>query len=97
MPIEYVAMMVPFAAISVGYLAVWTHHRRKMMDRRAAISAAQAKESAVHVEELRQRVQVLERIVTDSGFEVSQKIEDLRSAPLASTFKANGQPNAEQL
>jgi len=82
MPVEYIAMMVPFAGICAGiaiaYYAIWTNHRRKMMDKQIEISAIQATQNASNVGELEQRVQVLERIITDSGFDISLKIEDLR-------------------
>jgi hypothetical protein len=82
MPVEYIAMMVPFAGICAGiaiaYYAIWTNHRRKMMDKQIEISAVQATQNASSVGELEQRVQVLERIITDSGFDISLKIEDLR-------------------
>jgi len=84
MPIDYLAMMVPFAGIcagiSIAFFAIWTKHRRKMMDMQSKVSAGQATQNASNIQELAQRVQILERIVTDSGFDVSQKIEDLRDA-----------------
>lgn len=82
MPIDYLAMMVPFAGIAAGiaiaFFGIWTKHRRKLMTMQVEISAVQATQNASNVRELEQRVKVLERIVTDSGFDVSQKIEDLR-------------------
>jgi len=44
-------------------------------------TAEKAAQYAAHTERLEQRVRVLERIVTDKGFDVSQQIEDLRDAP----------------
>ena len=85
MPIEYVAMMVPFAGISIAYFSIWTKHRRKMMDKKAAISSAQADQNAVTIREMQARIQVLETIVTDSGFDLAHKIEDLRAT-------SNGSP-----
>jgi ABC-type lipoprotein release transport system permease subunit len=43
-------------------------------------TAEKAAQYAAHTERLEQRVRVLERIVTDKGFDVSMQIEDLRGA-----------------
>lgn len=90
MPIDYIAMMIPFAGIcagiSISFFAIWTKHRRKMIDMQSKISAGQATQNASSIRALQQRVQVLEKIVTDSGFAVSQKIEDLRVCHPARSF-----------
>jgi len=78
MPIEYIALMIPFAGIGIAFFAIWTNHQQKMMDKQAAISAEKAAQYAVGNNQLEQRVRVLERIVTDKGFDVSMQIEDLR-------------------
>jgi hypothetical protein len=31
MPIEYLGIMIPFAGMGLGFFAVWTHHRQKMV------------------------------------------------------------------
>ncbi len=81
MPIEYIALMIPFAGMAIGGFAIWTNHQQKMMDKQAMISAEKAAQYAAGNSELEQRVRVLERIVTDKGFDVSMQIEDLRDAP----------------
>lgn len=81
MPIEYIALMIPFAGIAVGVFAIWTDHQRKMLDKQSKISAEKAAQYAANGEKLEQRVRVLERIITDRGFDVSQQIDDLRDAP----------------
>lgn len=81
MPIEYIALMIPFAGIGLAVFAIWTDHRHKMMDKQSSISAEKAAQYAVRNEQLEQRVRVLERIVTDKGMDISQQIEDLRDAP----------------
>lgn len=80
MPIEYIALMIPFAGIAVGVFAIWTDHQRKILDKQAEISAEKAAQYAANGEKLEQRVRVLERIITDRGFDVSQQIEDLRES-----------------
>lgn len=42
-------------------------------------TAEKAAQYAAHSEKLEQRVRVLERIITDKGFDVSMQIEDLRN------------------
>lgn len=81
MPIEYIALMIPFAGIGIAFFAIWTSHQQKMMDKQARISAEKAAQYAAGKSELEQRVRVLERIVTDKGFDVSMQIEDLRDGP----------------
>jgi len=80
MLIEYIALMIPFAGLAIGGFAIWTNHQQKMMDKQAVISAEKAAQYAVGNRELEQRVRVLERIITDKGFDVSMQIEDLRDA-----------------
>ena len=92
MPIEYVVMMVPFAAISVAYFAIWTNHRRKMMRTRSNVAEERAAQNAVKIEQLQKRIQIIERIVTDSGFDVSRKIEDLRIANETPSLNAAARP-----
>lgn len=81
MDITYIALMIPFAGIALGAFAVWTDHQRKVLDKQAEMSAEKAAQYAASNQKLEQRVQVLERIVTDKGFDLSMQIEDLRDEP----------------
>lgn len=82
--IEYFGVMIPILGISLGFFAVWTHHRQKMIRLRiqelnaAKEARAAAPEQAREVRELQERVRVLERIVTDGGYDLAHKIEALR-------------------
>jgi hypothetical protein len=78
--IENLFMMLPFLGIGIAFFAIWTNHQQKMMKHQSKISAEKAAQYASSNMELEQRVRVLERIVTDSGYDVSQQIEDLRDA-----------------
>ena len=78
MPIEYIALMIPFAGIGIAFFAIWTNHQQKMMGKQSKISAEKAAQYVASNEQLEQRVRVLERIITDKGFDVSMQIEDLR-------------------
>ena len=53
-------------------------HREKRMELEARMTAEKAAQYAAQTERLEQRVRVLERIVTDKGIDVADKIEKLR-------------------
>jgi hypothetical protein len=82
--IEYFGVMIPILGISLGFFAVWTQHQQKMIKLRIQeLNAAKdaggiAPEKAREVKELQERVRVLERIVTDGGYDLAHKIEALR-------------------
>ena len=57
-------------------LGTWVHRRIELQDRRMAEKAAQ---DAASKRELEDRLRVLERIVTDKGFDVATQIEALRN------------------
>ncbi len=70
------------SAMSVGAFKHWLEHKEKMGRLIAAQTAEKAAQYAAQTERLEQRVQVLERIVTDKGLELSDEIERLRDQPL---------------
>jgi hypothetical protein len=80
----YFALMIPILGISLGFFGVWTHHQQKMIKLRIQEAGAlkgsggSSPEQAREVAELRERVKVLERIVTDGGYDLATRIEALR-------------------
>ena len=74
--------LIPIFGIMTGMLAIWTAHQRKMASINAKTTAAMTAEKAAQyasgIQQLEDRVRVLERIVTDSGYNVSAQIEALR-------------------
>ena len=74
-----VAVIAPFAMV-VGI--VWVRSRARLEEKRlnstAEHSAEKAAQYASHVKELEERLQVLERIVTDRGYDLATQIEALR-------------------
>ncbi len=80
----YFALMIPILGISLGFFAVWTQHQQKMIKLRiqeldaAKAAGGVAPEEARQVKELHERVRVLERIVTDGGYDLATQIEALR-------------------
>lgn len=80
---NYLALLIPLAPFLIAGFAIWTSHQRKMavlMSEKAAEQAAQYSAENARLEE---RLRVLERIVTDKGFETALAIEELRDKPEA--------------
>ena len=78
------ALMIPIIALMIPCLAIWTKHRKEVaqmqIDATATMSAEKAAQYATHSQQLEDRVRVLERIVTDKGYDVATQIEALRDA-----------------
>ena len=76
------ALMIPILALCIPFFAIWTRHQQKLAQMNvkstAENTAEKAAQYASHVAELEQRVRVLERIVTDGGYDVATQIEALR-------------------
>ena len=74
--------LIPIVAIlmvfGIPMLAIWTKHRKEMMQMQANTTAEKAAPYAASNKELEDRVRVLERIVTDGGYDVATQIEALR-------------------
>ena len=77
-----IAILIPFFAIamvfSIPIFAIWTKHRKDVMVLQAQQTAEKAAQYAARNQELEDRVAVLERIVTDRGYDVATQIEALR-------------------
>lgn len=75
-------VMIPIIALCIPIVAIWTKHRTKIAELQikatAELSAEKAAQYAQHTRELEERVRVLERIVTDKGFDTAAQIEALR-------------------
>ena len=78
------ALMIPILALMIPFFAIWTKHRKEVVkmqiDATATMSAEKAAQYASHNQALEDRVRVLERIVTDKGYDVATQIEALRDA-----------------
>jgi hypothetical protein len=76
------AILIPFAGMSIPIIAIWLNHRQKVEKMRieatASVSAEKAAQYVGRVDELEERLKVLERIVTDRGYDVATQIEALR-------------------
>ena len=75
-----VAVLAPFLMV-IGI--VWVTSRAKLEEKRIAAGAARPDDgdrarNAARIDELEDRVRILERIVTDGGYDLATKIEALR-------------------
>lgn len=77
---DSIFVLIPLAPFLLAGLAIWTRHSRKLEETRAAATAEKAAQYAAHNQKLEERVRVLERIVTDKGYDVATQIEALRDA-----------------
>jgi hypothetical protein len=78
----YLGLLIPIMALAIPFVAIWTKHRKEVMqmqiDSAADRTAERAAQYATRVQELEDRVRVLERIVTDGGYDVAKQIDALR-------------------
>ena len=76
------ALLIPILGIALGFFAVWTDHKQSIAKLNAEATtdstAGRAAQYASQMTELEDRVRVLERIVTDRGYDVATQIEALR-------------------
>lgn len=75
-------ILIPILGLSIPIIAIWTSHQQKIakmqIDAAAQHTAEKAAQYASHIQRLEDRVQVLERIVTDRGYDIATQIEALR-------------------
>ncbi|MET0251126.1 MAG: hypothetical protein ABW203_03010 [Novosphingobium sp.] len=74
--------LVPLALFLLIGFIVWMRHSRKAMELRSGQDEGLAIDAATRTRELEERVRVLERIVTDRGYDVAAQIEALRDRPM---------------
>ena len=77
---ETIWIFIPLFALSIPILKLWTSHRQKIAEIQAQMTAEKAAQYAASNTQLEDRVRVLERIVTDKGYDVASQIEALRDA-----------------
>ena len=71
-------LVVVVMIFSIPIISIWTKHRKEMMQLQVDTTAEKAAQYAASNKELEDRVAVLERIVTDRGYDVATQIEALR-------------------
>lgn len=76
------ALSIPIIALCIPMVAIWAKHKQKIAEMQigttASATAEKAAQYASQVAQLEDRVRVLERIVTDGGYNVAAQIEALR-------------------
>lgn len=76
------APLIPIAALMIPLMAIWTRHQQRIAEMNvkstAEATAEKAAQYSSRVADLEERVRVLERIVTDGGYNVATQIEALR-------------------
>ena len=77
-----VGVFIPIIALMIPIVAIWTKHQQKLAEMQIGATAEHTAEKAAQyasqIQRLEDRVQVLERIVTDGGYDVATQIEALR-------------------
>lgn len=77
-----IGVMIPIIALMIPIIAIWTKHQQKIAEMQLGATAEQTAEKAAQyaskIQRLEDRVQVLERIVTDRGYDIATQIEALR-------------------
>lgn len=73
-----IALLIPLGGIALAGFSVWTRHRKEMIRMELAATAEKAAQYATSHTQLEERVRVLERIITDGGFDTAIQIEALR-------------------
>lgn len=79
--IPILGVSIPIVAlIGVMFVKPWLALKEKQLELQSQHTAEKAAQYAAHTERLEQRVRVLERIVTDRGLDLTDRIEKLRDA-----------------
>lgn len=75
---DYMVMLIPLAPFIMVCFIVWIKHQGKIAQLQVSATAEKAAQYASHSRELEERVRVLERIITDGGYDTALQIEALR-------------------
>ncbi|QKG72525.1 hypothetical protein [Erythrobacter mangrovi] len=74
--------LIPIVALMIPIVAIWAKHQQKIAEMNvkstAEATAEKAAQYSSRVADLEDRVRVLERIVTDRGYDIATQIEALR-------------------
>jgi predicted ATPase len=79
---EEIWVLIPLAPFLLGGFALWSRHKQRELEIMSKSNSENAAQYAAQNARLEQRVQVLERIITDKNNSLSDAIEDLRDKPL---------------
>lgn len=79
MSVAEIGAMIPIVAMIIPIVAISTRHKRKMAELEVRKLEAQAQLGSGNASALEERLRVLERIVTDKGYQLTHQIEALRT------------------
>lgn len=71
------AALLPVVLMAVPMFAIWSNNRRRIAELKYQAQGRSADSEAYR--ELEERMRILERIVTDKGYDVATQIEALRN------------------
>ena len=77
---EYVAVLAILLTFSVPLLAIWSKHKKDVIRMQSGTDTTEVRQLRAENRELEDRLRVLERIVTDKGYDVATQIEALRDS-----------------
>lgn len=80
--LEEIWILIPLAPFLLGGFALWSRHKQRELEIMSQSNTEKAAQYAAQNQRLEQRVQVLERIITDKNNSLADAIEDLRDKPL---------------
>ena len=80
--IPIIVVSVPIFGMALTGFKRWVELKERQLELQSKDTAERTAQYAAHTERLEQRVRVLERIVTDKGFETASQIENLRDGSL---------------
>ena len=72
------AYLIPLAGIALAAFGVWTKHRKDVIRMELEMTAEKTAQYATSNAQLEERVRVLERIITEGGYDTALQIEALR-------------------
>ena len=75
---EFIGLVVVVMIFSIPIISIRNRHRKELMQMQVDATAEKAAQYATNNKDLEDRVAVLERIVTDRGYDVATQIEALR-------------------
>jgi len=89
-------VLIPLAPFMLAGFAIWSKHQRRLAEMQMGVAAEKAAHQATRNRELEERVRVLERIVTDKGYDVAAQIEALRDARVTEHRDQPAEPQTRQ-
>lgn len=93
--IPIIALMIPIVAILSRLAEKWMKIKERQIVAQTSLTAEKSAQYAAHTERLEQRVRVLERIITDKGFDTAAQIEALRDIQTVEPVRIADQKGVE--